>query len=143
MSLNKRNYEYRTTSITSQNLNEIQDAIISNETAISNTYTKSEVDGAISSAISGVTSFDYEVVDSLPVSGVKGTIYLVHDDGTAPNYYDEYIYVNNAWEKIGDTQIDISGKEDKTYLSIGSTQYELVISSTDAGQSGKIVFYVE
>ena len=44
---------------------------------------------------------------------------------------------------LTDSQGLLTSKEDKTYLTIGSTQYELVISSTDAGQSGKIVFYVE
>lgn len=71
--------------------------------------TASQVSTAISNAISGITSFEYEVVTSLPSTGVKGKIYLVaHSHGTG-DVYDEYIYVNDKFEKIGNTDIDLSG----------------------------------
>lgn len=67
------------------------------------------VNQAIADAIAGVTSFEYSVVTSLPTTGVKGTIYLVaHTHGTQ-DIYDEYIWVNNKYEKIGNTDIDLSG----------------------------------
>lgn len=63
--------------------------------------TASDVTSAINTAIAGVTQFDYEIVQTLPASGVKGTIYLVPSSGSSPDSYDEYVYVNNAWEKLG------------------------------------------
>lgn len=50
-------------------------------------------------------------VDSLPTSGIRtDAIYLLKTATTATNNArDEYIYVNNAWEKIGTTQADLSG----------------------------------
>lgn len=76
--------------------------------------TQAEVNTAISTAIAGVTQFDYEVVATLPASGVKGTIYLVANSGTGSNIYDEYLWISNAWEKIGTTEIDLSGYYTKT-----------------------------
>lgn len=74
----------------------------------------SEVQSAINSAISGITSFEYEIVQSLPATGVKGKIYLVPNSGTQPNTYDEYIWIvpqggQGRFEKIGTTEIDLSG----------------------------------
>lgn len=50
---------------------------------------------AIGEAISGVVQFDYQVVQTLPSSGIKGTIYLVPKTPDVRDIYDEYIWVNN------------------------------------------------
>jgi hypothetical protein len=34
---------------------------------------------------------------------------LKSNSGLAPNVYDEYIWYNNAYEKIGTTDVDLSG----------------------------------
>lgn len=73
-----------------------------------NYQNSSQVQSAIATAVGDITSFDYQVVQTLPATGVKGTIYLVSNSGTSPNIYDEYIYVNNSFEKIGTTEIDLS-----------------------------------
>ena len=69
----------------------------------------SQVSSAIASAVGEITSFEYQVVQTLPATGEKGVIYLVANSGTTPDIYDEYIWVNNAFEKIGTTDIDLSG----------------------------------
>ncbi len=78
------------------------------------TYTLQDKSGTIAltsditDAIGGITSFDYTTTTTLPASGSKGTIYLVgHTHGTN-DVYDEYIYVGSSWEKIGNTDIDLS-----------------------------------
>lgn len=55
--------------------------------------------------------FAIEVVNSLPVSDISTTtIYLVPaSDPEQGNYYEEYIYVNNAWELVGTTAVDLTG----------------------------------
>ena len=68
----------------------------------------SQVQTAINTALADITGIDFKVVQSLPATGVKGTIYLVSNSGTGTNAYDEYIYVNDAWEKIGTTAVDLS-----------------------------------
>lgn len=91
-----------------------------------------QVQNAINSAIAGITSFDYQVVSTLPASGVKGTIYLVPADesGTTDNYYEEYIWIveNNVghWEKIGTTDIDLSDYATKDYVNQAIAEQEVV-----------------
>lgn len=66
------------------------------------------VDTAITNALAGITGITYEVVTSLPTTGQAGVIYLVsHSHGTS-DIYDEYIWVNSKFEKIGNTDIDLS-----------------------------------
>lgn len=43
----------------------------------------------------------YEIVNSLPASGEAGKIYFVPNGGTSPQMYDEYVWVNNAFELLG------------------------------------------
>lgn len=75
-------------------------------------------DGSISKkiadAISGITSFEMSIVTELPEQGSKGVIYLkahAHGEGDG---YDEYIWIENSgYEKIGNTDIDLSGFQAK------------------------------
>lgn len=76
---------------------------------ITDAYTKTETDTAISNAVSGITSIRYEIVQALPQTGTPGVIYLISNSGTGQNIYDEYIYTNGAFEKIGTTDVDLSG----------------------------------
>ena len=70
-----------------------------------NYYTKTEVNDLIGQ----VTTISFEVVDVLPQTGEANKIYLVPStEGQPQNGYDEYIYVNESWEKIGSTDIDLS-----------------------------------
>lgn len=71
------------------------------------TYTQSEVDNLIGA----ITTLNIEVVNALPSSNISTTtIYLVpKTTAQTNNAYDEYVYSNNNWEKIGDTEIDLSG----------------------------------
>ena len=59
----------------------------------------------------GSAGVKYEVVDVLPE---EGTIYLVTKKKTKQkNVYDEYMYINEEWELIGDTEVDLSGYQEK------------------------------
>ena len=88
--------------------------------------TESEVQDAIDDALADITGIDFEVVQTLPASGVKGTIYLVPNQGTSPDIYDEYIWLEPTggtahWEKIGTTAVDLSGYWAKTELTAITT----------------------
>lgn len=78
---------------------------------ITNKAVNLPIGSMIADAIADVTQFDYEIVDTLPATGVKGTIYLIADaTATGSNVYDEYVYVGNSFELIGKTgEIDLSG----------------------------------
>ena len=84
----------------------------------SQTYNKTEI-RALVDAISTLT---IEVVNSLPTQDISTTtIYFLKQSGT--NVYDQYVYVNNAWVKIGDTQIDLSGYMTTAAFNIAIADY--------------------
>ena len=95
---------------------------VSQLTNDSDFQTASEVSSAITSAVSGVTGFKYSVVESLPQTGVAGTIYLKLNSGSGQNIYDEFIWVNNKYEQLGTKQIDLSGYAKKTELPKKTSQ---------------------
>lgn len=71
--------------------------------------TAAQVTSAINSAVGGISGFEFRKVDALPASGAKGVIYLVaHAHTDSGDVYDEYIWVDGAFEKIGNTDIDLS-----------------------------------
>ena len=92
---------------------------VSDLTNDSGYQTASDVTTAINTAIAGITGISFEVVAQLPASGDAGTIYLVSNGGSGTDIYDEYIYYNNAWEKIGSTAADFTNVA--YYDSVGNT----------------------
>ena len=97
--------------------------------------TASEVTSAINSAISGITGISFEVVQQLPATGDAGTIYLVSHGGSGTDIYDEYIYYNNAWEKIGSTAADFTNvayyDSVNNQLSANSTMFWEIATNQD------------
>lgn len=82
-------------------------------TAEANPATKKYVDDAIGN----ITEFDFQIVPELPAAGVKGVIYLIaHNHGTSDGY-DEYIWVTDKFEKIGNTDMNLSGYVTGTNLT--------------------------
>lgn len=67
-----------------------------------------QVNSAITTALGNITEFSISVLQSLPASGENGVFYFIPNAGTGNNIYDEYVYVNNLFEKIGSTEIDLS-----------------------------------
>lgn len=78
--------------------------------------TASQVQSAIADAVGDITGFDFQIVDELPGTGQKGVIYLVSNNGSGQNIYDEYIWTGTAFEKIGTTDVDLSNYWSKTDL---------------------------
>lgn len=91
--------------------------------------TASDVTTAIGTAIAGIQGISYSIVASLPATGQAGVIYLVSNSGSGRNIYDEYIYVNNAFEKIGTTEIDLSGYVQETDLvAITNAEIDTIVA---------------
>lgn len=78
----------------------------------SETYTQAE----INALIGAISTLNLLVVQTLPTEDISTTtIYLVpKTTSETNNVYDEYIYVSNAWEKIGSTEVDLSNYYTKT-----------------------------
>ncbi len=82
-------------------VNDLQNYYLKTET-----YTKTEVNGLISS----IPLFDIQVVTELPTTEISTTtIYLLLSGDESSNLYDEYIYVDDSWEKLGTQSVDLTG----------------------------------
>lgn len=144
---------------------------------LSDYYTKVEIDGLISSPYvlptaspyelggiklgiglsitgDGVVSagFDNElfiVVLSLPIIGISNKIYLVPLGSPNPNdVYEEWIYIENQWEKLGETSMDLSNyytKSEVDDLILNSSTFynsdgNLTSNRTINGNSKGLIF---
>lgn len=68
-------------------------------------YTKSELDTKFDSLV----GFTVSIVSELPSTGENGVMYLVPSaDGETGNTYIEYIWVDNKFERIGDTTTKVN-----------------------------------
>lgn len=80
-------------------------------------YDKAELD----SKFDALVGFTTLVVNSLPVTGKNGIMYLLPSDESTEsnNIYDEYIWVSDKFEKIGSTKttVDLSGYVTQTEMN--------------------------
>lgn len=92
--------------------------------------TASDVESAINDAIGDITGFEFQIVEELPGTGEKGVIYLISNSGTGQNIYDEYIWTGTAFEKIGTTDVDLSGYWSKTELvAIQNNEIDTIVGA--------------
>lgn len=83
---------------------------VSDFTNDANYQNATQVTTAINNAIAGITGISFEIVQTLPATGDAGTIYLVPAGQSATgDIYAEWIYINNTWEKLGTTAVDLTG----------------------------------
>lgn len=87
-------------------------------------YTETEIDAKvnnINSQINSLIGFTATIVNSLPSTGEVGVMYLKLNTSASVegNVYDEYIWVNNKFEKIGSTEttVDLSGYVTQTEMN--------------------------
>ena len=92
--------------------------------------TSDDVESAINTALDGITGIDYSVVEDLPDTGKKGVIYLVANNGSNnSNSYDEYIYLSHGFEKIGTTEVDLSGYlTESDFVAITTAEIDEIIN---------------
>ena len=81
-----------------------------------NYYTKAEIDGM------DVKTWHVSIVNNLPLRGDNEHLYLKHTNGpdTSKGVMDEYLWVNNKFEKIGQVNYDM-----RNYNTTAEIQAEL------------------
>lgn len=105
-------------------------ANVSEFTNDSGYQTANDVNTLISNAIADIQGIEYSIVTELPTTGEAGIIYLISNSGSNPNSYDEYIYVNSKFEKIGTTDVDLSGYIKETDLvTITNEEIDTIVAS--------------
>lgn len=79
-----------------------------------NYYTKAE----IQALIAAIPNFSIQVLQQLPQTGEELVLYFIPKNGTAPDVYDEYIWLedDSSFELIGSTQVDLTGYATETWV---------------------------
>lgn len=96
------------------------------------TYSQSEVDSKLSDLKAGVMV----VVDGteLPETGDAGKIYLLKNGSAEDkNIFTEYVFVNNAWEKLGEQTLDL-----KPFLKIADAENTYLKKTDNAAAAEKL-----
>lgn len=83
---------------------------------------------SIFTAIGNINSFEIAIVSQLPATGDDHTIYFVPESAGSTTH-NEYMYIDNQWELIGTTTIDLSNYLQKSDISVAS----LLSTGTDIG----------
>lgn len=103
---------------------------------ITNAYTKGETDSAIAQAVANADHLKREIVEELPDAGSadEHTIYMVGDgEGEGNQKYEEFMLINGAFEKIGDSAVDLTNYALKTEVATAK-QEATQAAATDATQ---------
>lgn len=91
-----------------------------------------KTESEIQSMIEKASSLKKEVVTSLPTTGKDDVIYLVQDPkGKDNNNYLEYLWLNDKYELIGSTQVDLSGYAKSSTVTQIQSQLGLVKEQLD------------
>lgn len=95
--------------------------------------TESQVSSSIATALGKITGISFSIVESLPQTGENGVIYLIADTHSDSNdSYDEYAWISsiNKFEKIGNTDVDLSGYiRDDEIAPITTSEIDTMIAS--------------
>lgn len=88
------------------------------QSALTQYMTTKDVEEAIATAVAEVTGISIQVAAELPQTGQTNIIYMVPNSrGSGQDVKDEYMWIEEKWEKIGDTNVDLSGYWQKTELT--------------------------
>ena len=84
--------------------------------------TASQVNSIVNTAVANAAHLKRAIVDVLPESGEENTIYLVPSASSKNgNVKDEYMWINSAWEKIGSSEVDLTGYLKESDLTVITT----------------------
>ena len=117
-------------SFITKTVNDLTNYYLKNET-----YSRAEVN----SLIGQISTVSIEVVQALPANAQTNVIYFVPKTGTTDDVYNEYIYVNDSWELIGNTEIDLTGYATENWVNVQianfltQAQIETLISNSLTG----------
>lgn len=104
----------------------------------SDVYTKEQTNSAISTAVANAEHLKRSIVDALPeVSEADAhTIYMVaKKSGAGDQKYDEYMLINGAFEKIGDSTVDLTDYATKTEVTTAKNE---AISDAEGKLAAKV-----
>lgn len=108
---------------------------------ITDAYTKTEVDSAITTAVANAEHLKRSIVDTLPevASADTHTIYMVSITGGDGNQkYEEFMLINGVFEKIGDSAVDLTDYTTKTYVDGLNTAMDTRVTALETSLSESV-----
>ena len=108
-------------------------------------FTEEEIQEIKSNILDQVNQFSVLVVEELPTDNIdEHTIYFLPKTKTEQNdVYDEFIYINNGWEHIGTTEVDLSSyyKKDEVDKKLSEVEGNEVYigNEEEAPETAKII----
>lgn len=94
--------------------------------SLDNYATKSYVEQVVAGIETGALKRKVVSVLPAPASGIdENTIYMVANSGSGDDVYDEYLYVNNKWERIGSSAVDLTDYATKNYVDNAVSSIEI------------------
>lgn len=92
----------------------------------------------VQAAIAASEKVTKQIVDTLPSASEasENVIYMIlKTSGDSDNIYDEYMLINGALEKIGDTAMDLTGYFNTTNLpAMTNAEIDAIIAAVEAGE---------
>ena len=91
----------------------------------------------VTQAIAQIPQFQLSIVNSLPATGAKMTLYLVPKDGSGDDIYNEYIWIEQTgrFEFIGTTAVDLSEYYTKSEVITQLDKKEEKLTAINAGDN--------
>ncbi len=115
------------------NLTDLEGLITNTVDDLVNYYSKTESYSKeeINNIVNNIATLNIAIVESLPTENIStSTIYLVAKENSEDkNVYDEYIYVSESWEKIGDTKISLVGLATEEYVDNKIGDIDAILSN--------------
>lgn len=104
---------------------------------ITDAMTATEIKSEIASAIAGAEHLKRIIVDILPEVGTAdvNAIYMLKKDQGTNQKFEEFMVINGAWEKIGDSAVDLSGYATETFVNDAAEKAKndaITAAATDA-----------
>lgn len=111
------------------------------DTDLSEYMTKAEIEKAISDAVDALSTFDKEIVDTLPQAAAAdpNVLYLrKNPDAKGNDVYEEWIIIGGKWTMIGDTSTDLTGYATEEYVNQKTSNITTHVGTVDDGSVGCI-----
>lgn len=85
-------------------------------------------------AIASIPQFSLSIIEALPTTGEKMTLYLVPKEGTNNDVYDEYIWIEQtaSFEHLGTTAVDLTDYVKNTDYATTNTYGVVKVNTTGA-----------
>jgi len=123
-----------TVTVTTASIPDVSQFVTRSVNDLANYYLKSETftKAEVQSLIGAIQQFHYEIYASTSaiVSPASNVLYLIGPTGTGADKYEEYVYSNNAFVKIGDTSIDLSNYVTTSALNTALADYTTTANLT-------------